>query len=64
VVIYHKSDFAWAESFAAQMNPQCKLFLQPEWSRAAKMTPLIVEYVKQHPQWRVSLQTHKYMDIP
>lgn len=64
VIIFNKSDFDWAESFAAQMNPDCKLFLQPEWSRSAQMLPLIVEYVKANPQWEVSLQTHKYMNIP
>lgn len=64
VIIYNKSDFAFAESFAALMRPDCRLFLQPEWSRSNEMLPLIVDYVKAHPQWQVSLQTHKYMDIP
>lgn len=64
VVVYNKSDFAWAESFAEQVNPSCKLFLQPEWSRSAVMLPFIIEYVKAHPQWQVSLQAHKYMNIP
>lgn len=64
VVVYHKSDFEFAEYHAARVNKDCVLLLQPEWSRMQEMTPLIVEYVKQHPQWRVSLQTHKYMDIP
>ncbi|RRB07912.1 7-carboxy-7-deazaguanine synthase QueE [Larkinella rosea] len=63
-IIYHKSDFAFAESFVASLRSDCKLFLQPEWSRSNEMLPLIVEYVKQHPQWQVSLQTHKFMDIP
>lgn len=64
VIVYNKSDFAFAESFVPSLSPQCKLYLQPEWSRSNDMLPLIVEYVKQHPQWQVSLQTHKYMDIP
>ncbi len=64
VVVYNKSDFQWGEQHAALTNPDCRLFLQPEWSKATQMTPLIVEYVKEHPQWMVSLQTHKYMDIP
>jgi len=64
VVIYNKHDFEWAESFAAQVGPHCLCYLQPEWSKANKVMPLIVEYVKQHPRWRVSLQTHKYMNIP
>ncbi|WP_089319126.1 7-carboxy-7-deazaguanine synthase QueE [Pontibacter ummariensis] len=64
VVIFNKSDFKWAEAHAAQVGEHCKLYLQPEWSKAADLMPLIVEYVKQNPKWRVSLQTHKYMDIP
>ena len=46
------------------MPATCRLYLQPEWSRAARMTPELVAYVKQHPRWQVSLQTHKYLDIP
>ncbi|MDO6392277.1 7-carboxy-7-deazaguanine synthase QueE [Pontibacter sp. BT731] len=64
VIIFNKSDFAWAEEHAARVGAGCKLFLQPEWSKAGQLMPLIVEYVKNNPQWRVSLQTHKYMDIP
>ena len=64
VVIYNKDDFKWAEQNAKEVSPKCKLLLQPEWSRADKVTPLIVEYVKKNPQWQVSLQTHKYMNIP
>jgi 7-carboxy-7-deazaguanine synthase len=64
VIIYNKDDFAWAEKNAALVSKKCRLLLQPEWSKAEKMTPLIVEYVKKHPRWHVSLQTHKYMNIP
>ncbi|WP_246858849.1 7-carboxy-7-deazaguanine synthase QueE [Chitinophaga sp. XS-30] len=64
IVVYHKSDFAWAEKYAAQVGKQCKLYLQPEWSRAAEMTPLIIDYVKDHPQWQISLQIHKYINVP
>lgn len=64
VIIFHKSDFAWAEAYAAQTQPGTQLYLQPEWSRHPEMLPLIVDYVKQHPQWQISLQTHKYMNIP
>jgi organic radical activating enzyme len=64
IIVYNKSDFQWAEEFAARMRPDCQLFLQPEWSKSDKMLPLIVEYVKDHPQWRISLQVHKYMNIP
>ena len=64
VVIYNKSDFKWAEKFATQVSNNCLLYMQPEWSRSAEMNPLIVEYIKSHPQWALSLQTHKYLDIP
>ncbi len=64
VIIFNKSDFAWAESFAAQMKPGCKLYLQPEWDKSAQMLPLIVEYIKENPHWEISLQIHKYMNIP
>ena len=64
VIIFNKSDFDWAEEHAAQVAPTTKLYLQPEWSKADQMMPLIVEYVKNNPKWQVSLQTHKYMNIP
>ena len=64
VVIFNKSDFDWAEKYAAQVNPECLLYLQPEWDKSAEVTPLIVEYIKQHPKWRISLQVHKYMNVP
>ncbi|WP_425392600.1 7-carboxy-7-deazaguanine synthase QueE [Ekhidna sp.] len=64
VVAYNKSDFKWAASHGKQMNSKAQLFLQPEWSKEKEMTPLIVDFVKENPQWRISLQTHKYMDIP
>ncbi len=64
VVVYNKTDFAWAEQFAAKVNPDCKLYLQPEWTQAQKITPYIIEYIKQHPQWMLSLQIHKYINVP
>jgi organic radical activating enzyme len=64
IVIFNKSDFNWAEQFAAQVNPDCKLYLQPEWDKAAEVTPLIINYIKQHPKWRISLQIHKYINVP
>ena len=64
VVVFNKSDFAWAEKHAALVGEDCLLYLQPEWSQSDKMLPLMVEYVKKHPQWRICLQTHKFMDIP
>jgi 7-carboxy-7-deazaguanine synthase len=65
VIIYHKSDFEWAEEHAAKIrNNNCKLYLQPEWSREDEILPAIISYAKQHPKWSISLQTHKYMQIP
>lgn len=64
VVVFNKSDFDWAEKHAALTSPGCKLFLQPEWEKSAAMTPLIVEYIKTHPQWELSLQIHKYIHVP
>lgn len=64
VIVYNKNDFQFAEEQAALVGPDCELFLQPEWSKREKMMPLIVDYVMQHPKWKVSLQTHKYLNIP
>lgn len=65
VVIFNKSDFKWAEEHAEQLrNDNCKLYLQPEWSKEDEMLPLIIDYVKKNPKWRISLQSHKYMNIP
>lgn len=64
VIVFNKSDFDWAEKHAAQVPPSCRLYLQPEWSKTREMAPLIVEYVKEHPKWEISLQTHKYLNIP
>ncbi len=64
VIIYNQSDFAFAESFVPHLRSDCRLFLQTEWSRSNEMLPRIVDYVKDHPQWQISLQTHKFLDIP
>lgn len=64
VIVFNKSDFLWAEEHAALAAPNCKLYLQPEWSKAAEVTPLIIDYVKDNPKWNISLQTHKYLNIP
>jgi 7-carboxy-7-deazaguanine synthase len=64
VVLFNRHDLKWAEENAALVSSQCMLYLQPEWSKRELITPLIVEYVKSHPAWKISLQTHKYIDIP
>jgi len=64
VVVFNKSDFEWAEKYAALVSPNCKLFLQPEWDRSAEVTPLMIEYIKQNPRWEFSLQIHKFIHVP
>lgn len=63
-VIYNKTDFAWAEQYASKVSKDCLLYLQPEWSKSADMNPMIIDYVKANPQWILSLQTHKFLNIP
>jgi organic radical activating enzyme len=64
VVIFKEKDLIWAEGFASRVSKDCQLFLQPEWDKAPTVLPLIMNYIKDNPKWRISLQTHKYMDIP
>lgn len=64
IVVFNKSDFAWAEQWAAQVSPDCRLYLQPEWGKSAAITPLIIDYVKANPRWALSLQTHKWINVP
>ena len=64
VVIYHKSDFGFAEEHAQKVKDSCKKLLQPEWGKRESMTAQIINYVKSRPNWKISLQTHKFMDIP
>lgn len=64
VIVETEEDFKWAEANAARVGERCMLYLQPEWSRYEQMIPAMVEYVKEHPQWNISIQTHKYMHIP
>ena len=63
MVIYNNNDFLFAEEMAAQVSPDCLLYLQPEWSKRDKVIPKIVDYVMAHPQWKASLQMHKYLEI-
>ena len=64
MIIYNKDDFRFAEEQASRVNKNCVLYLQPEWSRREKVMSFMVEYVLQNPKWKVSLQTHKYLNIP
>ena len=63
IVVFNKSDFQWAEKYAALVKPGCKLYLQPEWDKASQVTPMIIDYIKAHPQWQLSLQVHKYINV-
>jgi len=64
IIVFNKSDFKFAEEQAAKVGSNCELFLQPEWSKKEKITELIVDYVMKNPKWKISLQTHKYLNIP
>ncbi|MCT8340776.1 7-carboxy-7-deazaguanine synthase QueE [Flavobacteriaceae bacterium TK19130] len=64
VIVYNNSDFDFAEEQAEKVSKDCILYLQPEWSKRDKMIPKIVDYVMKYPRWKVSLQTHKYLNIP
>lgn len=64
VVIYNKEDLIWAEECSHKVSDNCKLFLQPEWSKYNSNIEFIVEYIKKNPKWRISLQAHKFMHIP
>lgn len=65
VVINHVNDLRWAQSHADKIkNTSCKLYLQPEWDNKDLVTPAIIEYIKEHPSWQLSLQVHKYIQIP
>ena len=64
VIIFNKSDFDWAEKYAQLVSPSCRLYLQPEWDKSAQMMPMIVEYIKANPKWELSLQIHKFINVP
>lgn len=64
VVVFNKHDFEWAASFKKAVKANCKLYLQPEWDKADQMTPLVIDYIKLHPEWELSAQLHKYIQVP
>ena len=64
VVIFNTHDFEWAETYAKQVAPNCKLYLQPEWDKSNEITPLVIEYIKANPKWELSVQLHKYIQVP
>jgi len=64
IIVFNKNDLKWAETNAAKVSQNCKLYLQPEWSKKEQITPLIIDYVKENPRWEISLQIHKYLNVP
>ncbi len=64
IIISTEQDFKFAEKQVKMVSDKCELFLQPEWSKKEKMTPKIIDYVMKNPKWKISLQTHKYLNIP
>ena len=64
VIVYNQHDLQWAVTFEKHLNKQCQLFLQAEWDKRSEMTPLVIEFIKQNPRWQLSVQTHKYLNIP
>ncbi len=64
LIVYNDSDFKWATENAQKVNNDCKLYIQPEWNKAYQMMPKIVSFIKENPKWNISLQIHKYMNIP
>lgn len=64
VVVVNRHDLVWAQSFVPQLKPGCKLYLQPEWEKRNSVLPLIVSFIKENPEWQLSTQVHKYIDVP
>ncbi len=64
MIIFNKSDFDWADELKNKVGTSCKLYVQTEWDKSEKMLPLIINYVKDNWEWKISLQTHKFLNIP
>ncbi len=64
VIIFTDEDFIWATESAKQVSEKCMLYLQPEWDNHQRNIAKIVNFIKENPKWRLSLQTHKFIDIP
>ncbi len=64
IIVQDKHDLKWAKQQQLEVSASCKLYLQPEWSRRDKMMPLITDFVMENTEWQISLQTHKYMNLP
>ena len=64
IIIYNNHDFKFAEQESKKVNQNAILYLQPEWGKREEMMPLMVDFIKKNPKWKISLQTHKYLNIP
>ena len=64
MIIFNKHDFKWAEELRLKVAENCKLYMQPEWDKSEEMLPMMIDYVKEHVDWIISLQTHKFLNIP
>jgi len=64
MIIFNQHDFKWAEELKQKVNKNCKLYIQPEWDKSAEVLPMMIDYVKRNAEWTLSLQTHKYLNIP
>jgi 7-carboxy-7-deazaguanine synthase len=64
MIIFNRHDLKWAEELKMKVRKDCKLYLQPEWDKSAEVLPMMIDYVKEHTEWQLSLQTHKYLNIP
>ena len=64
IIVFNKSDLLWAEKYVVKVASSCKLYLQPEWSKSQQVTPMIIDYIKENPKWELSLQIHKYINVP
>ena len=64
VIVQTKEDLEWAVDCSKKVKSKCLLYLQPEWSVYESIIGDIVEWVKENPQWNISIQTHKFMHIP
>lgn len=63
MIIAHKNDLRWSKEMEEKMSKESSLYIQPEWEVRKEMEPLCIDFIKENPRWRLSLQTHKYLGI-
>ena len=64
IIVRNRHDIKWAEQHSKSVNNSCRLYLQPEWKNREKVTPLIIDYIMRNPIWKISIQKHKYLNMP